>query len=194
MRVLCADLTLFLDTGSKAQRSQCHRELPEGTRGLRLTHKHTHRVPPATPLQSLTGAGADVRHVDEGPRVLDQSRMMQRDARAKALGIHRLAELCVSHWDRGFVIPWGKNGSSDPLDSPGHTGMGDLPPATRQSQGDGSNTRGAGPTGCILPAPGEEGDSPGTPQAYLGHRMAARIPSAGKGSTAQGKQGPYQAV
>lgn len=64
--------------------------------------------PSPTRPQPLTGAGADVRHVNEGPCVLDQSRVMQRDARAKALGVHGLTELCVSHWDRGFVIPCGK--------------------------------------------------------------------------------------
>lgn len=66
--------------------------------------------PPAQPAQphTLTGAGTDVGHVDEGPRVLDQRWVMQGDARAEALGVHCLAELGVGHWDRGFVIPCGR--------------------------------------------------------------------------------------
>lgn len=70
---------------------------------------------PANPPQPLTGAGADVRHVDEGSRVLDQSGVMQRDARAEALGVHRLTELRVGHRDGGFVIPCGKKLQLRPL-------------------------------------------------------------------------------
>lgn len=69
----------------------------------------------ANPPQLLTGARADVRHVDEGPCVLDQSGVMQRDARAEALGVHRLTELRVGHWDGGFVIPCGKKLKLRPL-------------------------------------------------------------------------------
>lgn len=70
---------------------------------------------PANPPQLLTGARADVRHVDEGPCVLDQSGVMQRDARAEALGVHRLTELRVGHGDGGFVIPCGKKLQLRPL-------------------------------------------------------------------------------
>lgn len=61
------------------------------------------------PSTELTGAGADVRHVYQGPRVLDQCRMVQGDTSAEALGVHSLIEFGVSNRDGCLVVSCGKD-------------------------------------------------------------------------------------
>lgn len=77
---------LFLDTGS--ENGQTTVRTPRTGR-----QRQRSELEPADPetklhIKGLTGAGADVRHINQRPGVLDERLMMQRHACAEVLWIH----------------------------------------------------------------------------------------------------------